>query len=86
MIPDRDADFWDRVEEARRIIDTATRHGGYATLSNCTDDLPDFRVHWKTAEALAERLPRVYRITSSPLGDYRRIHNIRLDKRQEPQS
>lgn len=70
-------DFWSRVQVAREVIDDATEDGSYATLSNRTD-LPGHLVHWRTAEALAERLPRVYKISGSPLGDYRRIRNIRM--------
>ena len=73
-------DFWARVQTAREVIDDATEDGSYATLSNRTD-LPEHLVHWRTAEAIAERLPRVYKISGSPLGDYRRICNIRMLRR-----
>lgn len=70
-------DFWGRVAVARAIIDKATGDGGYATLSSRTDKDEEL-VHWKTAEAIAERLPRVYQIHGSPIGDYRWIRNIRI--------
>jgi hypothetical protein len=76
-------DFWGRLAKAKQIINDASKRGSYAVISNRTEAAEDL-VHWKTAEAIADRLPRVYKINSvGGMGGpvERRIRNIREAQR-----